>query len=534
MKFDLEYDLEMSSKWNHLLKITFVFEMAYVDMCHISFLRYSSGDASLFFSTSIVVILPISSIYFDVFNMPPPTNLSDPPCLNSIFRRFMSPAYLNQWIFDWAFDKLTSSPLHNDHLLPPHVFDQLLVVSMSKRFQHTYISTILYNQFEGHLALIPVHSQDNITIGYGINIGSDSKRYADRSSRPPFAPPYAARFFLDHQTTNIVIIKACLEYDILTMHCFDSTSSNQFTFIIPAQEYDWTNLPNRPPVVFEGPVFSPSTEDVNNSFLAFYSDQIESIQLNDMCLTADDVQELLSKLTINANYQNSENNKKFQISVPTSSSSSSSSDTQSITSVLRKRRYIARCALLSDSQNVLFRRSITSIFHNRLSAIGNRVDNSTYIMPGQKSIGQLRNTHYSFSVTDYNFAHSVGPKFAYLYYTAVLSVTPDGPLRVSTNLQEPSFQSDGLTVEQQSEKIKPLPKKNAVQKKDRETILRERRERNRMSARRSNARKQQRVEAMKQEYELSKVLVKQLQEKKRLVQQQNQRLKMLINFTMNR
>ena len=523
-------------------EITCVFEVAHVDMCYASFLLHNIGDVPLFECAvdppkshfQQTSFLKNSTLLFVIFNMTFPKILSDPPCLNSIFRRYMSPAYLNQWVFTWAFDNITSSPLHNDHLLPVHVFDQLLVFSMSTRFQHTYISTILYNQFEGHLAFIPVHSQDNVTVGYGINIGSDSKRYADRSSRPPFAPPYAARFFLDHQTRNIVIVKPCLDYDIITMHCFDATSSKQYTFILPAQEYDWNNLPNRPPVIFEGPACTPCTETVDDSFLSFYSDQIESIQLNDIDLTADDVQELLSKLTINSNNPNSKNSEELQTSFPTTTSlTSTTSDTQSFTSPLPRRNYITRCALLSDNQKGDFRKHMQSIFHNRLSAIGQRVDNSMYVMPGQKSMGQLRNFHYSFSAKDYAFSHSVGSKFAHLYYSAVLSVTPDEPLRISMNSQDPTVQTAISTVVKEREENKPITKKSEVQKKDRETILRERRERNRLSARRSNARKQERVEAMKQEYELSKILVKQLQEKKRLVQQQNQKLKALINLTMN-
>ena len=440
---------------------------------------------------------------------------------NALFRRFIHPIYLNEWACQWALQNILSSPFHTDNILPPQSFSHLQLFSVSSHFQHPSSSEFLFIQFEGHLAFIPVIAKENITVGYAVNIGSDSERYAEPSIRPPFAPPYVARFVLDKATKSLLVFKPSIQHDLISIHAFNLIDGSHYTFVIPGQEYSWKFLPDRPPVMFKGR--TAPHDSMGHSSSSSEQSPTKAIHLNSIGLTSKDMQDFMSMLSTSKNSSES---------TPTAPHTTEGDTQFRNTSISNSFAYENDFAGQSVSYLHLFpedhmpecRKHIFDLFKNRKFFIGKRIDDSSYEVPGAEFFQKLHNIHHIFQASNYETVRFAGPKFAHVYYSSVLSVTTDNPLF-------PSIDTNSLTVASPLDDNFFSELKTDHRKKDRSIILYERKKRNRLSARRSWAKREERNQAIEKELEVSKILLEELRERQQIALKQNQQLKGLVNLS---
>ena len=443
--------------------------------------------------------------------------------INALFRKSMSSLYLNSWVSSWSFDNLAFSPFHVDHVIPTQAFSHVLLISCYTRFEHAFLSRLFYRQFEGHLGFVPVHEKDNITVGYGIHVGSDSENYANSTDRVPFAPPYVSRIVMDHNTKTMVLIKPCLEYNLITIHALNVETSSSETFIIPFNNYNWDYLPDSPPIVIEGAIVLFPFSNVDETKSGINHSQRESIQLNDINLTPNDIRELMTTLTTSSSSQNSSASNRAQPSSASMIDNLKTDSTESLDNDILSKRNTESLPYLSGQQQINFRNDALLFFQDRAIMLGERTDTNEVVIPGYDALTKLRDMHTVFEIPDFQTQIEVSSKYAIIYYSTVLSVTTDGPLL----LPNPSDRI--LTVAHFMSNQQTHQGSDIIRNKDRETLLRRRKERNRLSARRSNAKKKEYELAMMRELEVSKTHILDLEEKQTLLWQQNDQLKTLVN-----
>lgn len=441
--------------------------------------------------------------------------------LTTSFRNILRPLYLHEWVSNWALSNILNSPFHHDAILPLHIFRDSIIISADSRFYKAFVSTTLQIQCEGHLTFIPVHtnSTHNITIGYCICFASDSQHLYKIQSRPPYAPPYIARFIIDHESNNLLMFIYSVQYNVIILLAF--TPFTHYTFILPPKSYSWDLLPDNPPIALQGLAISPNLSTTSSSsFPTPHPHQIN--HLNKVDLTSSDVEELLSKMTLST-------------MSPSSSSSYLTTDLSS-NSAKNPKTITPTPTMQSYTEKILFQSSVRDLLGNRLFSLGNRFDTTSDFYPGEKQIQSLPYLHHFLQVCDSDMTKAVAPKCAHIYYTLLLSISSDGPL-----FRTPCVVKEEQSMQGNTEFCELLPNPEKIEMKeereiaaneeqDREFVLKERRRRNRLSAARSHARKTERLELMEKELRESKIAVTQLREEQERVLQKNRELKILLGL----
>ena len=455
--------------------------------------------------------------------------------LNTLFRQTIQPAYLYKWVCHWAFRNITTSPFHDDPILPIQSFSQLTLLTIDTRFQNPITLTETHNQCEGHATCIPSFQKENITLGYTLCFSSDISRNVFKD-RLPSAPPYAARFVMDHATHQFVMYVPCTKQNIITIHSFHITRSIQYTFLIPLKEYDWDSLPNYPPVVLEGWASSPNISNLRSSISSFYANQENIYQVNENDLTFQDIEHLMTAISVTPKPQTSSSftsqpNLQYQVDtiIPNLTTSPRSTPLIPFTDLTTISDLpLTNTSPLSPQQDDLFRSDLISIFHERICCIGTRLDTDPYIIPGYQAMMSLTNIHHMLYLSGKVISRAAGPRCAFVYYSHALGVSADAPL-----FKRPELAQLHIDLEELKHKGADCQRhQNKLQKmRDRELILHERRKRNRLSAARSNARKQERVEKMEKELESTKAFVKQLKVQEQQLIQKNKQLKSFVQLS---
>ena len=432
---------------------------------------------------------------------------------NALFRTLISPIYLHEWVCSFAFDNIAISSFHTDHVVPTTAFSNLLLLSFHSRFQHLYVSNLFYHQFEGYVGFLPVHERDNITVAYAIHVGSDSKNYVNSHDRPPFAPPYITRFVVNHTTDTLLAINPCVNYHFIAIHAVNFRKDINCTFIMPLKDYNWDNLPDNPPVVLKGRFTSLSTENLDEMVSMFDKSQSQEIRVNDIDITPADIQELMSKASISPKNQSSSTSQTNKSNPDVMTTFQQTDSTDFCTDIIPIIRKAETLPYISDKQDYNFRTAILQKLLNRAFIPGERIDSCDFVLPGYDSLMNLRNFHHMFDIPDNETCRKTGLQFASLYYFSVLSFKIDK--RILQNVDPEEKDAKQITTKKQ----------------DRETMLRKRRERNRLSAQRSNCRNKEYEEAMKLELAMSKPLINLLREMKDDLSRKNERLKTIMNCT---
>ena len=433
----------------------------------------------------------------------------------SVFRNLIKPLYIHPWVTAWAFDNILISPFHHDYLLPIHMFQNPIIIRGESRYYDPYVSTILNNQCEGHNALIPVYSKNNITVGYSLAFPSDFEKLANKSNRAPFTPPFIARFILDHSTNDFIMIIPSEQYQIFSIAVFGITNHSQHTFIVPAKEYTWDDLPDDPIVGLHAFATSPYMKNIDGRICNFeMPNSSELRQINEIDVTPEDVQGLMSKLSISPNQQ--------------ITSVKNISNTTSMTTSSRNCLYIEyesyqRIGLalsnfqLTKQEEITFEYSILKILNNYSVFVGERIDTNVIQVPDYDFMTKVRSFHHYFESCNMTIRRAMGSKCAHVYYSATLSFSNDR-LLLENQLKE---------ILDEEEKIQEKVKRKETKK----NILEERRKRNRLSAARSYEQKKQAFKKMEEELETSKVVIKKLKEKHRIESERNRQLKGMIKLS---
>lgn len=445
------------------------------------------------------------------------------PSLKTTFRNHMHPLYIHRWVCQWILDGITQSPFHKHYVLPFQLFHNATTFTTDSRFNDTYVSNSLYIQCEGHFTNIPVHTKDNITVGYIISFASDSqhRRYTD--DRPPFSSPFVGRFFFDHITNNIVTFIPSLQHEVISISAF---GDNQYIFIVPLKEYTWDYLPDDPPIILKG---LTSFDDLNKlPYWSVSNDPKSDINLiNNIDLTQHDVQELLSQMTLSSTQPLSSST----ISLPTTARNSYSKLQTYLTTLLNQtsltnqiKPFSSSHTLTPEQQNTYKTKLITAL-DSRFFTLGSRIDDSDQLLPGYFQMTCLRNLHHFLQCCDDKVTQAVNLRCAHVYYSTMLSICVDAPV-----LRQPHIAPATPSQEVRNEKPRKRRTGSCVIEKDREAVLKERQHRNRLSAARSNARKQQRVAQMERELVMSRSHLKRLQEKHSRTVELNQKLRDIVTF----
>ena len=444
----------------------------------------------------------------------------------------MRPLYIHPWVFSWVFDNLMSNPFHPDFLLPIHFFQSPFIIRAETRFYNSYVSTILNSQCEGHNHLLPAYSHDNITVGYSICFASDSEKQANRTNRVPFFPPFISRIVLDHNTNRLMFFIPSNQVQLVAILVYSIQDSSQYTFMIPAKDYDWDSLPDDPLVAFQASGISPNMINVNGTLPTYEIPHNGINHVNDIDLTPRDVAELMSSLSTSTT-----TNSNTVITNTTLDHVTPFSNT--IATAIRQNRWsnsifgmncyqaiknlTPTTHLLKHDQWTKFHIDACNILNGLTVYFGNRIDENPIAIPGYDYIGQKRRHHYIFEKCERTVSQAIGPKSAHVYYSSMLSLTPDRPLLQNQLLN----QSDETVLRLECDRS-DSPENTS---RPRHIILEERRKRNRLSAERSNAKKREKLKKMKFELETSKVRITELRKRQMEELQRNQQLRSMINMT---
>ena len=317
----------------------------------------------------------------------------------SLLRRFLHPLYTHRWLSTWAFSNLSLSAFHSHPVLPPSLFHNTLVIKAESRFHQTFVSTTLHVQCDGHMVFIPIHTFQNFTIGYCIYFTSDSKHHLPSMNRTPFSPPYIARFIYNHCANYLINLIPSIAHNLLTFLVF--TSSAQYSFILPLDQYSWDSLPNQTPIALRGPASCPSIPPTSDlpPFNPVNPNATDVVFLNKMDLTRADVQDLLKELSHNSSPTNI-----------------SPSDT------------LPHLPLLTKPQQQDICSQILPLFHKRLFSTGLRIDPGKEPFPGQDQVTKIPNLHHTLELADENIQASVSTHSYFTYYSNTVSFSQDTSL----------------------------------------------------------------------------------------------------------
>ena len=461
----------------------------------------------------------------------------------------MRSTYVYHWACNWIFKNINTSPLHTDHLLHTSHFnhDHMTLFRLDTRFQDALNPTTMHNQCEGHFAFMPVHTSDNITVGYVMAFPSDPQRQVlPVHQRPPCAPPFIARFILDHSVHELIMFVPCLYHRFISVHTYHLNTPRQYTFIIPANEYDWYHLPDYPKLIMEGsaesPFCSPPDSSTNNRPTIPFSTNSHNLnQINETELADDHIHDLFSRMKISHTTPSSS----FTVTNFTNTNS------PPVASLWSDQPLSCHPASSTSDEGVYFipheqqqviQQDIIKILQNRKCEVGACIAGNPFIIPGYEYFSQLTNLHHIFCLADPVLTSDFNTKSAFVYYSSRLRVTNDerlvsSSMKLASEKNQHSRQNQNTIVlgnyniPPLAPLLQPLQQDHRpAQKKDRETILHERRQRNRMSAARSNARKQERMDQMERELEETKAHVYQLQQRERKMQNKNKQLKELVSL----
>lgn len=316
----------------------------------------------------------------------------------SLLRRFLHPLYTHFWLSTWTFSNLPVSPLHS-YLLPPSLFHNSLVIKTESRFNRTFVSTTLHIQCDGHMVYIPLHTFQNYTVGYCIYFTSDSKHLPLPINRPPFSPPYIARFIYNHSSNHVMNIIPSFVHNLLTVLVF--TPSTQYTFMLPLDHYSWDSVPNQTPIALRGPASCPSIPS-NSDQLPFSPvdpDATDTVHLNNADLTPVDVQDLLEKFSANPH--------------PTDLSSPNT---------------LPDLPLLTRPQQQDICSQMLPLFHKRLYCTGLRIDPGKEPFPEQDQVTTVPNLHHMLELANEHIQASVSTHCSFVYYSITVGCPQDTPL----------------------------------------------------------------------------------------------------------
>lgn len=444
----------------------------------------------------------------------------------------MNPLYVHPWVCSWVFDNIMTCPFHTDFLLPIHFFQNPFVFRAETRFYNSYVSTILNSQCEGHNNLIPAYSRDNITVGYSICFSSDSERHANRTNRIPFFPPFIARIVLDHTNNRLMFFIPSVSTQLIALLVYTVSDSSQFTFIFPAKDYDWDSLPDDPMIAFQASGVSPKMTNVNGPLPTYEVPSNGITHLNETDLTPKDVAELMSSLSIsktNSNNTTNESATPFSNAIAAAIRRNNWSNTIfGMHSYQSLKNLTPSSHLLSHDQWLKFDREAANIMDKLTVYFGNRIDENPVKVGGYDYIKGKRRHHYVFERCEGRVSQAVGPKSAHIYYSAMLSLTPDR--RLLQNVSFDQSPEDISNVENDQLDSKEETKAENIPK-PRHVVLEERRKRNRLSAERSNAKKREKLRNMKIELESSRVRIMELKRRQMKELERNQQLRGMVNMT---
>lgn len=447
------------------------------------------------------------------------------PSLRATFRNYIRPLYIHRWVCKWALEGITQSPFHKNYILPFQFFHNATTFTLDSRFNDTQISNSLYVQCEGHYTNIPVYTKDNITVGYIISFASDSQHRRHTNNLPPFFSPYVARFIFDHINCNIITFIPSSKHDVITITVF---GDNQYTFIVPFKEYTWDNLPDDPPIILKG---ATSLDDLNKQSYWSISNlpEVDINLINKIDLTQHDVQELLSEMTLSSTQTPPSSTISLTNTSPTfyfKLQTYLTNITNQTSRITQQTEPFSICHTLNPEQQTTYKSQLKSILDSRFFTLGKRIDTSNRHLPGYYQMTSLQNLHHFVQCCNEKVTQAVNLRCAHVYYSTMLAIFVDSRLLRQPHLSpDPQNQDFIQKVKQRKRKIG-----SHVTEKDREALLKERQQRNRLSAARSNARKQQRVAEMERDLVISKSRLKVLKEKHSRTLELNQKLKEIVYY----
>lgn len=468
-----------------------------------------------------------------------PYNHSHPTVeLNSIFRKRLQPMYLHRWACDWAFDNISDSAFHQDNLQPPQLFSQLVLISVNtddpKEHGSLSLSLLMEDPCACQIAFVPCHKSEQITLGYVICFASIEVKKQEELW--PFAPPFLARFILDHEHQSLTMIIPSFNQNIIAIHSADLSTNSQYSFIIRMNEYDWNTLPNHPLAVLQSdtsPLGCHEIETINSRNAESDRNQL----MKNICVSGDEITGLLRNVNLSSKKDTSfSNNIQSQTTTHNQFINSSSS---------RSFDESNRISYADDPQLYEpFRNAIKDIFCKTRFSIGRKIDSNPTHIPGYSHISRAPHSHYIIRMKSDTDGKTVAPSCAKIYYGGTLHLDIDSPLFVGSSM----FYSQIQTIRYPSRSVTQepliLPRPETTQilntksngrgkKHDRQTIIAERKKRNRLSAAKSNAKKQEQLEMKEKELQKNKRHVKTLEELKNRRMQENERLRHQLGMTRN-
>lgn len=460
--------------------------------------------------------------------------------LNSIFRKRLQPLFFDKWVCDWAFENIDSSPFHNNNLQPIDVFSQLVLISVNahdSRENGFSLSNVLENPCQCQIAFVPCHINQNVTVGYAICFDSIDPKKQDE--RWPFAPPFTARFILDHQTQIFTMIIPCFDQGCIAIHSADLNTNNHYTFIVPVHEYDWNTLPDHPLFVLESISSTITSHEIQNITVRNAESDQSQLRKN-ICIPESKISDLLKTINISSNHHTSFSNR-TQLQSAITNYANNQSNKNSI--------------LSSDDPDILsygshpqlygrFKNDIYNILCRKRFSIGKKIDTNPSNLPGYSNLSKAPHSHYVMRCQNESNSKKLSPSCLQIYYNGTLRLDIDNPLYSSILVfksQSHAINHSSRTTTQEKFLLpKPEPvrqtnpsSQNHGKKHDKQTILAERRKRNRLSAARSNFKKQEQIEKKMRELNEYKLQIKQLEEVKKREVEKNEDLKKILNMNQN-
>lgn len=173
--------------------------------------------------------------------------------LSRLLKYGLRVCYSKRWVSEWLFGDLTSAIIKKDHIVPPHAFDHGIHLSVVSCISIPG-SKQPFREVTGNMAYIPIAHLDEVTIGYAFTFQIGEEVDCGFPSDLPFQTPFIARFAFDHRSGgDLVFTNYGGNPKRIGISCgiFGQPGGQQYTFVVPAAEYTWDNLPDDPSIVMQ-------------------------------------------------------------------------------------------------------------------------------------------------------------------------------------------------------------------------------------------------------------------------------------------
>ena len=178
--------------------------------------------------------------------------------LHSLFlKHSIRLCYEKRWVTEWLFNDLPSSVIRTDFIIPPDGFSRRCFSTISASIS-TPNANQIGNTTIGNIAYMPVSHSDDVTIGYAFGFAflSESQKYGIvLKPNLPFDVPFISRFAYDHREHGNLVFTTTggnPKQIGISSEFYGVTDGSEGSFIVPAKEYTWDDLPQHPSTVFVG------------------------------------------------------------------------------------------------------------------------------------------------------------------------------------------------------------------------------------------------------------------------------------------